>query len=433
MVPRLRSRFRGLREIVSSLGGGSTILFGGLMLANAIAYVYHMLLARMMSPADYGTVVTLTSVTYVLAVFVRTLQAWVIRAVSAMGDAGAGRLRALFVIGMRRLAPLGVVALAGHWLFSHWVADFLHLQSATPVVVLGLYTATSLLLPLPRGILIGLNRLRLASLVSVLDPVARLMAGAALVVWGLEVNGALTGYAIGHVLAFAAALVPLWPLLRGRGEHTHLAERPGGLDRYGVLTLAINTSLMIIATVDQIAVKHFFSAEIAGNYGVAWLLGRVIAMTAISLGWALFARSATTPSTGAERTRLLATALLAIGAIAVTLTAGFLAAPVLMVRLMGGSQYLVADAFVGLVGIEMTLFALVYVQAYYHISTGRTQVVWPLCLALAVEIALLVQYHDSVQQILVTLIYVMSGLLICVSALSWRVLAQERARISRPT
>jgi len=95
---------------------------------------------------------------------------------------------------------------------------------------------------------------------------------------------------------------------------------------------------------------------------------------------------------------------------------------------LGGSQYSLADGYVGLEGIEMTLFSLIYVQAYYHISIRKMQVVWPLGLATLLEIALLIQLHATIQQVLWDLILVMGGLLLCVSILSWRILRETDTR-----
>jgi O-antigen/teichoic acid export membrane protein len=431
MDSQLRSRAQILDVIQNSVRGGSAFLFGTIMLGNAVAYAYQMLLARMMSPADYGSLVTLTSISYVLAIFVLTVEAWMVKAVSATRDAGACQIRAVFAGTMRTLVPLGGVVLAGHWLASGWVADFLHLGATTPVIALGLYTFSSFLVPVPRGMLLGLNRLYAAGAIQFLEPVARLVAGIAFVAWDLGVNGALTGYAVGNFLAFAIALVPLWPLLDWRHHQPSRVETFEGLDHYALLVLFINTGLMVMSSIDQIAVKHFFSAEVAGNYGVAFVLGRILAMSTISLGKVVFTRSATMAPGDARRARLLTKGLLVIGGIAATLTIGFLTAPALAVRLMGGSQYGTADAYVGLVGIEMTLFAFVYVQAYYHISMKKMQVVWPLCLAAVLEIALLARHHATVQQVLLILIFVMGGLLICVSGLSWWVLVDGGSRLSK--
>jgi hypothetical protein len=181
---------------------------------------------------------------------------------------------------------------------------------------------------------------------------------------------------------------------------------------------------MIMANVDQIAVKYFFSEQVAGNYAIAFLLGRIITISAISLGWVIFTRSALIPLNDPRRTQLFLKGLFATGCVVMCLSGGYLTAPTLTVYLMGGAQYGIADTYVGLVGIEMGLFAFTYVQVYYLISMKQMRVVWPLCLALIVDFSLLAQYHATVQQILFSLIAVQGGLFLYVSGLSWHVLRQ---------
>ncbi len=101
------------REFQNSLHGGSISLFTGMIVANVFAYGYHMLLARIMSPADYGVLVTLTSISYVLAVLARTFQAWIIKAVCTCSDRSGGAVRAVFVLAMRTVIPLGAVMFLG--------------------------------------------------------------------------------------------------------------------------------------------------------------------------------------------------------------------------------------------------------------------------------------------------------------------------------
>ena len=88
-------------------------------------------------------------------------------------------------------------------------------------------------------------------------------------------------------------MVPLWPLLR-KGDGLFSGAKPIELiDRYASSLLVGNACLMIVASLDQVAVKHYFSDQVAGNYAVAFLLGRVIALSCVSFGWVIFARSAT--------------------------------------------------------------------------------------------------------------------------------------------
>ena len=425
MADGVRRLARILKTVPDILRSGSASLFAGLMLGNAVAYAYQMLMARMMLPADYGSLVTLTSIWYVLAVVVLTVEARLIKAASTARDAGHGQIHAVFSVAMRTLVSLGGIVFAVHWIASKWVARFFHLGATTPVILLGLYASSAFLVPVARGVLLGLNRLHIAGAVQFLEPVARLVAGTILVTLGLGVNGALIGYVVGSSLAFVIAVVALWPLLHQSHSGSSISTALGVLDRYALLILLINAGLMIISSIDQIAVKHFFSAEVAGNYSVAFVLGRMIVMSAISLGKVVLARSAAIRSDDPRSARLLTRGLLVTLVIALSLTVCFLVAPKLFVRMMGGGQYSIADAYVGLVGIEMTLFALVYIQVYYQISMMRLQAVWTLCLAATLGIALLARYHATVQQVLMNLIFVMGGLLVCVSGLSWRFLRTD--------
>lgn len=427
----LRSLHFTLTEIQNSFRGGSVSLFMGIMSANVIAYGYHTVIARSLPPADYGALVTLTSISYALAVLGRTLQAWVIKATCNTESASSGHLRLIFGAALRVVILLGSLTLLVHWLASPWVADFLRLQSTIPVFVLGVYAFTAFLTPLPRGVLLGLNRLHLAGAIYALEAVARFIAGIVLVSWGLGTAGALASYAVGELLAFVIALVPLWSLLRTRGAALK-DNRLRVLDGYGAFVLVTNILLVCMTNIDQITVKHFFSEHVAGNYAVAFLLGRIIAMSTMALGWTIFARAATLPIGDPKQARLFIKGLLVTGLIAGSLMLGYIAEPAIAIRLMGGAQYEMAHIYVGLVGIEMTLFAFVYIQVYFLMSLKQTQIVWPLLVAFGAELILLTQYHRTVEQILWSLIAVIGTLCCYVSVLSWSILCPHSPVVPVP-
>ena len=320
---------------------------------------------------------------------------------------------------MRVVLPIAAIVLAAHWFGSGEIGTFLKIDQPAAVKVLGLYICTEFLEALVIGLSIGLKRPQLAGLVVVIEPIAKVIGGMALVLLGLGITGAMAGFPIGNLAGFGLGIVVLWPVIRRRaqadGEERKL---PQPLDRYALVALLVNVGLMLVISVDQVVVKHFFAADVAGNYAVAWVLGRVIAITTISFGWVVFASSASLSSDDPRRAWVLARGLLAIGGISALVTAVFFAFPGQLVRLMTGSSYSAAYHYLGLIGIEMTLFSLVYVQAYYHLSVRKLRIAWVLGAAGAVEVGLLATYHNSIEQVLLVLILVMAGLLVAVSALS---------------
>ncbi len=432
----LSQRLFAAKRIETNFRGASALLFASLMVANVIGYGYQMLMARMMTPGEYGALVTLTSISYVLAVLMRTFQAWVIEAVASARNRRVNNLSTVFMVATRTLVPLGVAAFAVHWLASGLGADFFHLNSSTPFLILGLYTFSSFLVLIPRGILLGVKRARFASFTLVVEPLVRVSTAVVLVTWGFGINGATMGFVLGNLVTFVIALIPLWPLLAGghgsdEREQDQNQTRLRMLDGYTLSILAVNACLMLLGSVDQIAVKHYFSDQVAGNYAVAFLLGRVIAMTTIALSWVLFTRSATMMPDDPRRAGLLRRALVIIGTTSISLTAAYMLAPGTAVRLMGGSEYGGAAAYVGPVGVEMTLFALVYTQAYFQISLKQMQVTWGLITAVVLETLLVFRFHDTVIQMLLSLIFVLAVLLIYVSSLSWWLLNSKYRKAAR--
>jgi O-antigen/teichoic acid export membrane protein len=418
--PRLRAKIR------SVLLTRASFLFAALMLANVIAYLYHMLAARMMTPADYGVMVTLTSISYLLDVMVRTVQAAVTKTVASVAGDAPDRVHDIFDRALRVLLPIAALAFVSISAGSGHVAKYLHLSSPIPVVLLGLYASLHFLGPLPRGILLGLGRLRKASIVLISEPTVRLIVGVTLVGLGMKANGALAGFAVGAMFAFLVAMLMIRNQLAGGRNAARTGAFLTGFDRYAILVLLVNSFLMVMASIDQVVIKRYFSPEIAGNYAVTFVIGRVILLTAISLGVVIFTRSVTLQGSDRRRLTVLAKGMMIMAGIAAATMLVTLGAPALIVRLVAGSQYGIAKSFIGLVGIEMSLFALTYIQVYYHISINNMKVLWPLLIATIAEITLLAIFHGTVQQVLMILIAVTAGLLVVISGFTWADIRRAR-------
>jgi O-antigen/teichoic acid export membrane protein len=404
----------------------SSSLFVALMIGNVIAYFYQMAMARLMIPAEYGVVVTLTSVSYLLDVVSRTIQTSVTKTTASLNEVNSKRSRPIFIATLRTTVPIAILIIAGIWISSGWLAKFLKIDSNLPIILLGLYASLHFLAPVPRGILLGFNRINEAGFTIIIEPIARLAIGVLLIIWGWKVSGAITGYIIGGTLAFMAGVIPIRKLLAFKGAPATSRLTTSGHERYAAIVFVMNLCLMVIASIDQIVVKHYFSPEIAGNYAVTFVIGRVIVMTAISLGIVIFTRSATMEMNDPKRVQPFMKSILLMVAISLLTIAATWIAPGIIIHLQAGSQYGLAQSYLRLIAVEMLFFGLVYVQTYYHISIGEMRGLWLLLAATGLEIAFLAIFHSSVQQVLWILISIMAGLMVGVTALSWRSFYRNR-------
>jgi hypothetical protein len=125
--------------------------------------------------------------------------------------------------------------------------------------------------------------------------------------------------------------------------------------------------------------------------------------------------------------------LAVVGSISVLLLLGYSTMPGVAVNILSGTQYTLATDYVSLVGVEVTLFSLVYIQAYYQMALRKMAVAWLLCVATMSEIVVAALYHATVYQLMTNLIVIMGILLVCVSSISWSIArdAKQAMRLRR--
>jgi glycosyltransferase involved in cell wall biosynthesis len=378
----------------------SFFFYASTMLANAIGYAYYFVVARLLTVAQYGELVTLTALVYVFAIITRAVQAKTAQAVTDLRNQAqltpdeAGRT----VLRHMALPMLGgtLALMAAGSLLSPLLASFLKLSSVWPAVLLAAYVATHFLLAGPRGLLLGSGRLYFLSWVTVLDPIVRVLAAVVLVVGPGWATGAMTAFVAGNLAAALAAVVPF--LGRAPASAPTRSESPLqwlGADRQFLYALFVNAALMLLASVDPVAVRRMFSETVAGNFSVAFLLGRMILLSTNAASWAVFSRAVHLRPGDPRIRRVLGRGLLLAGGIAALMTAAYWVAPGLATRALGGGNFQSAGEFVGLVGAEMVVFAFVSVLAYYHLAIGNRRLTLPMVLAMGLELALLWLAHNT--------------------------------------
>lgn len=422
-----------LPQLVRNWTAPGKVFYASTMAANAIGYVFFFVMARLLDVADYGELVTLTALVYVFGVVTRTMQAKAAQAVTTLrgGDtpvnvAGALVLRQL----LRPLAVGSLLIMLVAALISRPVASFLRLDSVVPVLMLGAYVATHFLLSGPRGILLGSGRLYFLSLVTLADPLVRLAIAVGLVFGGQHAASLLLAYVAGNMAATLLAVLPfLGPAVAGLRQGFHNLRPPSlrwlTYDKHFLFALFINSALMALPSIDPVAVRRFFSEEVAGTYAAAFLLGRIILLSTNAASWVVFSRAVQIRPHDPRTLRVLARGLLLAGGFASLVTLGYALAPRFAALALGGRAFQSAANFVGLVGLEMVVFSFVSVLAYYHVAIRNSRVWLPFVLALGLEAVLLAFFHASPYQVLYDTIVTLSALLV------W--LALETLLVLRPT
>ena len=183
------------------LFSGSALLIIGSNSANAINYVYHIVMGRLLGPAAYADMAALFSVIVLINMLPSSLNLVLIKHVSSSTD--PVRLGSSLRWFLNKSLLVGLALSLAVLLFLPVISSFLHVSELWAIVFLGLYFTIALPVLVFRASLQGILRFGryVASILT--ENIVKLLLGIVFVLMGLSVTGSLLGI-------FLAAIVGLF-------------------------------------------------------------------------------------------------------------------------------------------------------------------------------------------------------------------------------
>jgi O-antigen/teichoic acid export membrane protein len=367
--------------------GGSAVLLVTSNLANALHFAFHLVMARMLGPEQYGMLAAVFAVLFVLGVVAEAGQTVVARQ-AALAPSPA-HLHSILVRALRQLARLGAGLLAAFLLVSLVLAPLLRVPYSLLAVFAPAVLAVALL-PVPRGALLGLRRFVAFGGNLLVEPIVKLACAVGAVAAGLGVHGATGAVSVSLLACLGAGLLPLRDALRAPAAPVPAPEERG----YALPVLLTTGTVMAFYSLDVMIARALFPAEEAGQYALASLLGKGIVLGTLPLARAMFplASRAASPR---EARRVLAGAL---GLLALCLTPALLAVALLpreLARLAGGPGYEGTAAILLSVAGGLSLMAVSQTLVFFRLAAGPPRFAGWIAASLAGEVALLVACSGS--------------------------------------
>jgi O-antigen/teichoic acid export membrane protein len=400
---------RFLQKVVlakSKLLRGSVIVLVGALGGSFFNYLFHLVMGRMLSPADYGILVALLSLLYLISVPGSVLMAGGTKFASkykSSNNTSAVSSSLLWLL--KWVGYLGLFLLALSVLVRSYLADFLNIPEPTILVLFFVYSLFSLLASAPRGYLRGLLRFKSFSLVSFFGPVVKLLLGVLLISVGWGIWGAVGALVISSFLVLVMSLGFLSEFLRL--DSLDDSFQPQELVKYLAPTVIFLLALTSYYTADVILVKHFFSPLDAGIYSSAATLGRIIYFALNSVITVMFPLVSDKYENGQSFVKTFGTSLTLVVIGASVGSLAYFVLPTFLVGTFFGSLYLSAVPILGWFGLFMALYSVVALFAQLFLSVHDFSV-GPILFGLAVLQAGLVWFfHSSLSQVLFVNIGVM--------------------------
>ena len=403
---RLRERLVQLSE--NRLIRQNAILFTGGLVAGIGGFVFHAIAGRILGPAVYGQVaflIALYAVGTAPALILVVVLARYTATLAARGDAG---MRSLLTRTVRLIAIPCLLAVLVTTLMAHPVAQFEHLRSTIPILILGFSIALIWQVAIPRGILQGLQRFTALSLNLSLELIVRTVFVYVLLVAGYAVSGAMAAVFIGLAFAFFLGLFTLRDHFRGTGSRVRLRVMAG----FSVAAAAGIIGVQILYNQDVILAEHYLSSHDGGIYGGLNKIGTILFFLTLSVSQVLFPRVVEAVAKEQHPGRILLSSagiLTALGAGALLV---FAVAPGLVVFVLFGPGFRDATPYVFAVGVIGLALSLDNLLVQFFMAVHDRVFVPILFAGVIAEGVLIYLFHARVGQVVLDVLAALVALLV---------------------
>jgi len=401
----------------------NTALFAGGLIAGIGSFVYHAIAGRVLGPVAYGQVAFLIAAYAVGLTFAVILSLVLARHAAMLIASGVHGIGSVLTLASGLVAIPGIIIVLVAMVLARPIADFEHLSSATPVVILGVAVALGWQLAVPRGLLQGLQRFKALAANLALEPIVRVCALVALLAGGYAIAGAMAALVAGLVGALVLGAYSLRDLL---GSNAPAVPRLGLATGFLLTTAAGVVGIQLLFNQDVVLAEHYLPGHDGGIYGGLNKIGTVVFYLTLSVSQVLFPRVVDAIVRRQHPGRLLLLSVGIVSSLGAFALLVFALAPGLVVNVLYGSGFRDAEPFVLAVGVIGLAISLDNILVQFFMAVHDYWFVAILAVGCIAEAGLIALFHATVGQIVADVLVSVVGLLALLAVRAYLLLQTMR-------
>ncbi|MCH7641329.1 oligosaccharide flippase family protein [Patescibacteria group bacterium] len=381
------------------------VMIIGSNFANFIAYIYHLVLGRLLGPAQYGNLAAILSVLGMFSTAFVFMSLVIVKFVSA---AKKSELPALLSWFSKKAVLIGAIVSVLLLILTPYLSSFLHMDPKV-IIFVGPVLFFFFLSLTYRSFLQGILRFKQVVLVTNGEFISRFLFGLVFVLIGLSVFGATIGIFLSSIVGYLISRKFLKEFRLGDGK----GQFKGGkkILAYAAPIFLISLAKNSMFSTDVILVKHFFDSYDAGLYASLSTLGKIIFYGSGPISSVMF------PIVSQRRSRekgyvgiFFISFLITAGIAGVVLLIYWLL-PELAVGVLYGEEFLSAAPNLVWFGLFMAIFALSSLTVGFYLARGKTNIMFLIVLAAVGQAVGIWLFHDSILMVIKVSIVSVSFLL----------------------
>ena len=357
-------------------------------ISNASNFFFQLIIGRMLGPAEYSVLTALLSLFVILSVPTATVQTVISKYSSTfMAKKHINKISYLFFRSFKKLSIFASIIFIIFFFIASPLAQFLKIDSLAPIIVLGSMVAVSIVTPVGRGVLQGMQQFNQLGANLIVDAITRLSFGVLFVFLGYKASGAIAASTIAGVVAIAIVFRPLKYLFGNKGKPIDFDSSE--IYKYFWPVLVTLFCFNLLTNIDIVFVKHFFSAKDAGLYSAASLLGKIVLFFPGAFAMVMFSKTSELHAKNSSSVHVLKKTLLVVLLSSIGITAFYFLFPTFIISMVFGESFVGASHLLGLFGIAMTIFSVINIGLLYLLSINNLRFILPLVVNTTILIALL--------------------------------------------
>ncbi|HKM20219.1 MAG TPA: hypothetical protein VJY47_03315 [Candidatus Dojkabacteria bacterium] len=356
----------------------TTILGGVIGLMN---YAFNILIAKYTSPEIFGTFSAALGIIYLSQISGVAIQSLITKTVA---ENKTKNLNMYKWNSLLSFSIIGVVGAIIFFLLRHPISQL----SSLPVEYM-LYLAVAIIFafasPVAKGLLLGEEKVITVNLVLLGETILKFVIG----IIAINLGGNIPLLIMANSLPAILSTIIILPLLKyNKGEVVDVK-----VNWKEFVLMAISFILLTMPfTLDLILVNKDFRA----GYSSLSLLGKIVYFACITTASVMFARLTNEEDPKRKRRSLLVALALSL-LIGIVLSLAFFLFGETIINLSVGEQYLPILKYLGVFGLCMTGYSIVYMIANYFISKGTYSYILVLLVATMLQVILFATRNDAIK------------------------------------
>ncbi len=405
---------------------------GGTVAASVIQYFFTIVMARLMTPESFGSLASLLSWIAILVFPGGVISMHVARQTAIFLTHNENqkvadlfrRQNYISLIGAIIILAVVYIAVSFEILPSSWPREYVLLM----VIIIGF----SLLSAVTHGLLQGAQYFTRLSILALIGALLKFFLSGILVSNGYDVFGVAVALAISSFISYLFSWWLAYRVPRPSGKITPDAGFTSNQNNYhyAFYILAALFLLLLLSNIDVILVKHWLDATSAGYYAILSTAGKVIVFGTAAFSGVAFPSAAQTAAAGSgQEKRILLISLTSTVATAAVVITLYILAPVRIISLVFGDEYLPAAVHLGHIGIIASLWAVIQLYVRLLLAAGNRSFLKWLALFITAEIVGITIWHQNISSIL-TVLFATSALMAASLAFIYQQQIKDKIKVA---